>query len=170
MNQLRELFNDDNFRLQAFSIILIIASNIFAATALYCDCRLTNIKFTLLFTVICAIFGLPALAIYFIVRKRLKQEVPTICTSCGKKVKKDTRECPKCGNKHFAPRIIENRSEIKQKVLICLVISAVLFGARYYVVNYSPLAQSIERQEEAEYSDSVFEDGDDAEIEEDVFE
>ena len=91
LSTLKELFGEDAVKLQIFSVILIVASNIFAGFALYYDSRLCNIKHYRIYTALGFAFGLPALALYFIFRKLMKQEVPIICTNCGKRVKKASR-------------------------------------------------------------------------------
>lgn len=154
LSTLKELFGEDAVKLQIFSVILIVASNIFAGFALYYDSHLCNIKHYRIYTALGFVFGLPALALYFIFRKLMKQEVPIICTNCGKRVKKGVKECPKCKNKHFAPQIIENRSAIKQKTMTFIAIALVLLIAQYYVENYSPLAKSVEQQTESQYEEA----------------
>lgn len=150
---LKNMMTNDVVKLQALSWIMLLASNLFAAIAIYLDCRLCNIKRTWLFTVLTAIFGVSAGALYFIVRRWLKQEVPTVCAKCGKKIRKGEKVCPKCGASYFIPRSIENRSEITTKVAVCIVLAILMLGVRTWVTEYSPLAQSADQQLSQEYSD-----------------
>ncbi len=151
------MFKDDYLKLQIFSAVLIITANVFSAMAIYNDCRLNNIKHTKIITVLGLIFGVPAVGIYFIVRRFLPQEVATVCSKCGKRVRKGVKECPKCGGKHFSSQMIENRSEITQKVIIFIVIALSLYATDYWLNNYSALAENAQRQVEEQYEEEYAE-------------
>ena len=120
--------------------VIIIVSHIFIAMAVHYHAKINYIKYGNLWTSAAFFLSFLVVAIYFWHYKRFKQEVPIVCSKCGKKPPRGRTKCPHCGNTHFAPAQYENADAIRNKIIVFVAIGVVLSGFGYWFFNYSPMA------------------------------
>ena len=139
---LNDYLSDPATKLIAIKIVTAIAAGSFCASAVSLSCKIDHIKYRWLFTVICFVIT-PLTPFFFIFKKLLKTEVPFVCSKCGKRAPKDKKVCKKCGNEKFITFQVENLSEMKNKIIISLVVAVLIYAAGYWATNYSPLAEEV---------------------------
>ena len=139
-----------NSELTTFYIIsglLFLSANICITVAVAIDCKINHVKHRVLWPLI-VFFTYYGAILFFIFRNKMKQEVPMVCTRCGKKAHKKEKECKHCGGIYFAPKTYENRGRLNSIIIALIVSSVVLFAGNYMFTHYSPMAEQVRETEE----------------------
>ena len=146
-------FFEGNSQMALISMGITALAHIFFALSVYFDSKVNHIKYRIIWILLSLIFGAPPVMIYFIFRRRLHTKVPIVCTKCGKKAPKGAKECPRCGNTHFAPLQYENLGAARSRTLALLMAAAILLAFDAWYTQYSPWAPDEDEVVEEIYED-----------------
>ena len=154
---INEIISNPVTKIIAIKILTGVAAGSFCASAVSFSCKINHIKYRWLFCILC-FFITPLTPFFFIFRKVFKTEVPFVCSKCGKRAPKDRKVCKKCGCERFITFQVENYGEVKNKIIISIVVAVIIYAAGYWAVNYSPLAEEVNEPSSQEEFDDYEED------------